>query len=627
MSWRICLILSVIFVLAGITGALMSRTGKAFRAFKPLYILFAAVFAACASIFYPIYLESFAGEFLGWAKAFLISLHSAIRLFIVDGEFDNVRNALSPEKGKLYIAYTFVAASLFVAAPVLTFSFVFSFLRRAGYYRRYLLGTKKDQYVFSELNEKSLALAEDLAGKDQDKLIIFTDVYQIDNEESFDLIARAEAIRAVCFRKDILEIDFTRHHKDGKKLYFFIMGGSRSENSTQALQLIKHYREMDCSRLFYFSDDENSDLLFSSVEKGKMKVKRVNMARVLIDRTLYESGEKLFTCAGEKEDGVRRILAVVVGLGRHGSSMLRALSWFCQMDGYELEIDAFDADKQAEDRLRLMCPDLLSNQYNGKKVPGEAVYTILVHSGVNVETGQFADEIARLKEADYVIVALGDDERNLRTAVNLRTLFARMEAHPRIQTIVYNSDEKESLQKVRNFEASSYDIEFFGDLRSTYCEDVIINSELEEKALALHCSWFGDQKRQQLREEILAETKGLPEAQIQKMVEERVERTFWDYEYNYRSSIAAAIHSSVCKKLGIHHQNLPNEQRSKQDQKRGAALEHVRWNAYMRSEGYVYSGNVGMKKADHMAKVHHNLVPGDALSQEDILKDLNIKSI
>jgi hypothetical protein len=128
-----------------------------------------------------------------------------------------------------------------------------------------------------------------------------------------------------------------------------------------------------------------------------------------------------------------------------------------------------------------------------------------------VETGRFADEIARLKDADYVIVALGDDERNLRTAVNLRTLFARIGAHPRIQTIVYNSDEKESLQKVRNFEASSYDIEFFGDLRSAYCEDVIINSELEEKALALHCSWFGEQKRQQLREEILAETKGLPE--------------------------------------------------------------------------------------------------------------------
>ena len=52
MSWRICLILSILFILTGITAAFLSRKGKAFRSFKPLYILFAAVYAACVSILF-----------------------------------------------------------------------------------------------------------------------------------------------------------------------------------------------------------------------------------------------------------------------------------------------------------------------------------------------------------------------------------------------------------------------------------------------------------------------------------------------------------------------------------------------------------------------------------------------
>ncbi len=627
MCWKICLVLIFICLAAGITAAILCRMGKAFKTFKPLYILFATVFAACSCMYYPVFLTYFAGDSLGWLKSILIAMHSAIRLFIVDGEISNVREAMAPQTGLFFTVYTIVAAGLFMAAPVLTFSFVLSFLRRAGNLRRYLSGAKKDQYVFSELNEKSVTLAEDLSRKDNEKLIIFTDVYQMDSEENMDLIARAEKIHAVCFQKDILQIDFTRHHADDKKLYFFIMGETRSENTSQALHLIHKYKDMDQTRLFFFSDEENSDLLFASVDKGKMKVKRVNMARVLIDRAFYERGERLFLNAGERKDKVRTISAVVVGLGRHGSSMLKTLSWFCQMDGYEVVIDAFDKDKLAEDKLRLQCPDLLSDTYNGKKVPGEAVYTINIHSGVDVETQQFADQISKLKEVNYVVIALGDDERNLRTAILLRTLFARMGVKPRIQAIIYNSDEKESLQNAQNFEASSYNIDFFGDLRDTYSEDVIINSELEEAALALHKMWFEKKKREALKQEIMEQTNIKDEKILLAMVEDQVERSFWDYEYNYRSSIAAAIHAAACKKLQVHDQHLPMGQRSKQDIDRGSALEHVRWNAYMRSEGYIYSGAVGMEAADHMAKVHHNLVSKDALSDEDILKDIHIKSV
>ena len=45
-------------------------------------------------------------------------------------------------------------------------------------------------------------------------------------------------------------------------------------------------------------------------------------------------------------------------------------------------------------------------------------------------------------------------------------------------------------------------------------------------------------------------------------------------------------------------------------------LEHRRWNAYMRSEGFVYS-----PKRNNLAKTHHCLVTFDLLSQADKEKD------
>ena len=45
-------------------------------------------------------------------------------------------------------------------------------------------------------------------------------------------------------------------------------------------------------------------------------------------------------------------------------------------------------------------------------------------------------------------------------------------------------------------------------------------------------------------------------------------------------------------------------------------LEHMSWNAYMRSEGYVYGA-----KRDSTAKVHPDLVPFDELDEKEKLKD------
>ena len=55
-----------------------------------------------------------------------------------------------------------------------------------------------------------------------------------------------------------------------------------------------------------------------------------------------------------------------------------------------------------------------------------------------------------------------------------------------------------------------------------------------------------------------------------------------------------------------------------------ADLEHRRWFAYMRAEGYVYSGDDDASSKNELAKTHHNMVPTHRLSDEDIDKDRRV---
>ena len=53
-------------------------------------------------------------------------------------------------------------------------------------------------------------------------------------------------------------------------------------------------------------------------------------------------------------------------------------------------------------------------------------------------------------------------------------------------------------------------------------------------------------------------------------------------------------------------------------------LEHRRWNAYMRAEGYVYSGSKDKSSRNDLAKMHHDLVDYASLSDEEKRKDSRI---
>lgn len=584
--WIVCIILSVgcLGLASGLCLVLNRLQTNQKRKIHLFHSLFVGVFAATLIMFIPIHLEDSNGTLMSDIHRILLCIFHSMQVFTMGCDYTTISDGLRQCPSWLNLSYQIWGTILYVLAPIFTFGFVLSLFKNISAYLRYFHAFFKDLYVFSELNEKSLTLACDIKKNDQKAVIVFTDVFEENEESVYEIVDRARKMGAICFKKDLLTINFNLHSKK-RQISVFAIGDNETENLNQSLRIIEVYKSRSNTRLYVFSARVESELLLTSVDKGEIKVRRINHVQSLINRVLYENGELLFNGATPCQDGTKEISAVVVGMGRHGTEMVKALAWYCQMDGYKIEINTFDQDDLAEEKFIALAPELMAADYNGVMLDGEAQYKITVHSGIDVQTAKFANEIRKLKNATYVLVALGNDDINISTAVTLRMLFERMGIHPVIQAIVYNTQQKKALTGIRNYRGQLYDIDFIGDLESYYTEDVIIDSALEAEALQRHLKWGKEEE-------------------------------FWTYEYNYRSSVASAIHMRARIRCGIPGASKKEDELTDEERTIIETLEHRRWNAYMRAEGYVFSGSKDKSSRNDLAKMHHDLVDYASLAED-----------
>ena len=581
MIWLVCFWCSLAVLIAAVIGALTItriryRRGRLLNASNCMLV---GVLTSAVVLFIPIYADTMAESGGGPLETLLLSVHNMIRLFVVDGEFTFITDNIGDLSPQMHTCYSVLFAILFVLAPLLTFGFVLSFFKNISAYRRFLLGFFSDMYVFSEVNEKTLALAESLLEQPGRKSLVFADVFETEEEENHELVERARECGGICFKKDITTLNF-RIHSKRRNLFFFALGNDHSENIVQTLQLIQRYHDREGTHVYVQSTLTEAELLLANVDNGVVKVRRFNGAQSLIYRTLYEDGNRIF----ERADADGKITAVVVGMGKYGLQMTKALPWFLQMDGYHAEIHAYDQDADAASKFAVQCPELMEKRGNFTD-DGEAMYDLTVHPAMDVDTLEFEQDLLALGNITYLLVALGDDGTNIRVAVKLRTLFERKGMHPIIQAIVYHSDKNRALAGISDYAGRPYDIDFIGDRKTEFSHRVVFGSDLEAEALKRHLKW-GE------------------------------EAAFWKHEYNYRSSVASALHRRM-KEL----RNIPGifkapGERTESELLAIRKLEHRRWNAYMRSEGFCY-GEV----KNTLAKTHPSLVTFEELSLSEQAKD------
>ena len=216
----------------------------------PFQIFLLCFFIGSVFIFIPIYYtDYFAGEaqFARILKSIFLSIHNTMRLFILDGDFDIIENAVTDPARVNYVVgyvYSIYSALLFVVAPIMTASFVLSFFKNASSYFKYTFNLSTKIYYISELNEKSIALATNILAESgiRKPLIVFFDVFEDKDEISSELLEKSKRLGAICFQKDITEINLKHLFSRAERKFYFI-GENEDENIKQALTLIKYCRE------------------------------------------------------------------------------------------------------------------------------------------------------------------------------------------------------------------------------------------------------------------------------------------------------------------------------------------------------------------------------------------------
>jgi hypothetical protein len=493
MGYGAAFFISILLWLAAVVYTIAGRFANKGRsiAAKP-YLLFAGTFLAAAVLFLPIYAEYFGGGITNGIKTILISVHNALRMFVLDGEFDIIENsskALSPSMG---LPFSLWAAFLYVLAPVLTFSFVLSFFKNIAAYRRYLFQYFREAHIFSELNERSLVLTESIRQKYPKAAIVFTDVFSGDNEASNDMIEKAHRMRAVCFKHDITHASIRKHSKTAA-MSFYLLGENKTEEIEHTATLIHAFQSRENTKLYVFSPLLETELLTFSALRGQaaIKVFRIDEVQALVYQCLYE--HSIFKNALPSRNG-KTISIVILRLGRYGTEMLKALCWCGQMNGYRLIINVFDKNENAQSRFTAACPELLA--HNDDPAQDEAHYAIHFHNGVDYQTPAFAELLLKISPATFVFVSAGNDEINMDAALYLRMLFERMNCRPDILTVVYSTVKADLVKQngLVNFKNQDYNIKVIGDLASRYSYNAIANSALEKEALKHHLRW-GDERR------------------------------------------------------------------------------------------------------------------------------------
>lgn len=365
----------------------------------------------------------------------------------------------------------------------------------------------------------------------------------------------------------------------------------------------------------------------------------------------------------------KTISITTLGLGRHGTQFLKTAAWFYQRSGITVEFNIFDLGQENGDPYRRLCqecPELINHP--APNVPGEASYDIKVYTGIDcfgdgLDRTILETDSDRFDKTNLVFIALGDDDRNIRGAMTAEMVFARKQflsrdfRQPYIYAVVYD-DEKAANLNLRGTPpcgSGEKTIRFVGTRQDQYSYALVEkNKQHEEKALTYHLDWLIQER--QVRNAYNTVTQPGQEsryASVRELLDREqkgpvhwADEEFYDLNpdgsvnfdghvntgkvresmryvcdsYYRKSSLSRAIHQEALQKL-----DLPSEPCKTGDGRlcvceacnKKRITEHMRWNAYMRSQGYRRIE----KYKDHTAKLHRSLVPWEELPWKDRFKD------
>ena len=570
---------------------------------------------------------------LVWAARFSVGIFSSLKqetgLTMPESLFDSLIHALQTFSmdedytvytvaGKAWLkgihpalgdAYGIVISVINLIAPILGGALLLSILTNIFSNAKIAVFPYRHKFVFSELNEASITLAEDIMRENHYKkilnkkfrsirpLIVFTDAYLDDESEvSSELFNRARDIGAVCVKTDLMHLPLRR---SGSVDYFLMDADSKGNISTLSGLLKNKYRngrlwtagadqDNPNIRMFIFTTDDFEDTMVKNIcgkndNAQKVLVRTIrdykNMAvNLMNDVPLFLS--LLHTT--EKE-----LAVTIFGSGSIGEEIFQSVFWCGQMNDIALTINVVSKDaEKLENRIRETCPELLKSTDSSsdllkvypfgdtEKRNPPYCKKVSFHKVDNIfEFSDIPEEI--FNGTNYYVVALGTDDKNITVAhkikmkVSRKSILNERQRYNVIVPAVYDRELAETLYDV-SAEGFGPSIIPFATLESRYsCRNIFMTDFLGR---ALDTARLYDKKQ---------ETKDR------------------DDEYTYWSNITRTVHApykafALGRILSVEMDRTDEErwhlkehvQLSENEKHMIAWMEHRRWNAFLRTQGF-----------------------------------------
>ena len=453
-------------------------------------------------------------------------------------------------------------------------------------------------YVFSGNSEREILLAEDIRAVEKEKKYFFKSVMvflknedDINNKEGW--LERIKAINGFIFDDSVESLYIPSEYRK-KPIDFFLMKESEDENMNDALRIAERFSELNekvkekrkkniCIHIL--SDSPEMEYLLDGIaKKTKCDVRLISETQSMIYQLLNQKPLYL----GEKNGNLD---ILIVGCGRNGKEAAKICSWCGYTKRLTPNIWIIDNLEETYQKLAKDSPEMVSQKN--------------IHfQKVDIETDEFTEFLRLHKEFGYIICALGDEHLNLRTALQIRSVNyewgpydEKSKELPIINVLLNNDDLNESCESLafvinpNEGKTRSYGLNAFGSFKEFYKWENVGSSYLEGGALAVH-RFYSDSTAS--RQDFYETYKGSNYNRMSSMAtalhaKYKVYTLMYEMLHKYKSDEKEQAAQTSLEEIVKYIYGASSEEERNQVfeyVEELAELEYLRWNAYMRANGW-----------------------------------------
>lgn len=423
--------------------------------------------------------------------SFFSVFQKALQLGSLDADYDFWINS-SAEFSKLYNIFVIIISFLM---PVVFGGFILSFFGDIfGSLKYSMIKPFKDAYYFSELNEKSLMLAESIYKAQKKAIILF---YDFNNDTEIKELAQKNGF--FVFNSSFEKFIYKSNHN----IQYFMIKQEQKENLSDGLKILnaisqnKKIKKVEKIKISIFSEDRSAEVILNSTDKKGVFVS-------LINRTNRISNELTFNYPFYIKSNIlkdKKISVLIIGTGTVGMNLIKNVIWCCQFGSdYKLVLNIIDKDMQQKRKiLEHECPEFFNPKWG---------YNINFYEA-DVESSDFEKVLQQYcLYTDYGAVCFDNDELSIKTALFLRRFFLFTDKNysnePFIAVRVSDDEEFKSVSEltainreklslkgwnIYSQKSENYNLVPFGTDRDIYSYKGIVENQLDKLALNAHAAY------------------------------------------------------------------------------------------------------------------------------------------